>query len=372
MRRRSPRRLWATFRQFTGTETEKIKCTPDMQWNHWASQGDTVESVWNDHEVEGAEEFVSSLRNLTPDHTVLPPITHEEILAGLKHLKEGRSPGKDGIPSDMLRQLPCIVLFANLLFNCVARSVVYPTEWGYALIRSLLKPGKPAESPASLRGIRLLSSMAAWFGKVLDMRARRAWQACPEQFGFRHGTGCLEAVLVLIALIRSRTCADQRLYLLFIDLRTAFPSLNRPILIRRIFQCGLSLAFCRMVLSVLDATLSLVCIGGLVGQGFREKLGVREGSVEGPHHFSMYINGIKERLETQHPRLCEMLGVTIALLLFADDAAIPADSAADLQLAADIFQSFCNDNHLFISTPKTFLTVFHSEGDDGVAYTNDG
>ena len=52
-----------------------------------------------------------------------------------------------------------------------------------------------------------------------------------------------------------------------------------------------------------------------------------------------------------------MLGVTIALVLYADDAAIPADSAEDLRLAIEIFESFCNNHHLFISVPKTVLTI---------------
>ena len=126
--------------------------------------------------------------------------------------------------------------------------MTYATEWG---------PRKPADSATSLRGIRLICTLAGWLSKVLDQWARQTWQACPEQFGFRQGVGCLEAVVVLIALIRSRTCDDNRLYVLFVDLRTAFPSLNRPILLRRVFECGLSLLFCRLLLAIFDSTLSL-------------------------------------------------------------------------------------------------------------------
>ena len=61
-----------------------------------------------------------------------------------------------------------------------------------------------------------------------------------------------------------------------------------------------------------------------------------------------------------------------AVLLYADDAAIPADTAKDLQLSADIFAKYCNDHHLFISVPKTLVTVFHVENDENVAYTDDG
>ena len=59
-------------------------------------------------------------------------------------------------------------------------------------------------------------------------------------------------------------------------------------------------------------------------------------AVESPHQFNMYIDDLKDLLETEHPNLCKMAGVILAVLLYADDAALPADSAEDLQKSADI------------------------------------
>ena len=114
---------------------------------------------------------------------------------------------------------------------------------------------------------------------------------------------------------------------------------DRSILIRCLFKCGLGIAYCRFVLAVLETTVGIVCLGGLLGQRFQEKLGVREGAVESPHHFNAYINGVKAALEERHPRLCQLMGYTIALLLYADDAAIPADTIDDLQLACRHFRT---------------------------------
>ena len=177
--------------------------------------------------------------------------------------------------------------------------------------------------------------------------------------------------MVLLALISSRVATGRRLYILWVDLRTAFPSLNRAILIRRLFECGLSVAFCRLALATLDSTVSILCIGRLLGRGFAEKVGVREGAVESPHQFNSYIDGLKTTLEAKHTRLCRMAGFIVALLLYADDAAIPADTPADLQLAAEILEQLCNDHRLFISVPQSFVTVFHAESDVGVRYDDD-
>jgi hypothetical protein len=61
-----------------------------------------------------------------------------------------------------------------------------------------------------------------------------------------------------------------------------------------------------------------------------------------------------------------MLHLVVAVLMYADDAALPADCEEDLRLSASIFEDFCNDNRLFIAVPKTYVTIFHNEQDANV------
>ena len=178
----------------------------------------------------------------------------------------------------------------------------------------------------------------------------------------------MDAVFVLHTLILSRISNNQRLYVLFVDLRTAFPSLSRPILIQRLVQCGLGLGICHLVSAIFRVTWSIVYLGKVLGKPFLEKLGVREGSVESPVLFSIYISELRHRLEAAHPRLCRMGHIIIAILLYADDAALPADTAEDLDLSVQILESFCNEMRLYISVDKTKLTVFHASNDPSVIY----
>ena len=115
----------------------------------------------------------------------------------------------------------------------------------------------------------------------------------------------------------------------------------------------------------------MLMLGRLLSKPFAEQLRVREGAVESPHAFNMYVDPLRQRIESLHPRLCKLLHVTIALVLYAyyaDDAALPADSVEDLQLVAQIFEQFCNEMCLFRAVPKTYLTVFHADSDGGVVY----
>ena len=94
--------------------------------------------------------------------------------------------------------MECLVLVISLLFSCILRSAVYPAQWGIELIFALMKPGKPPYLVTSMRGIRLLGRASAWLSQVLDRRMRGEWQAGPEQFGFKRGVGCMEAVARLV------------------------------------------------------------------------------------------------------------------------------------------------------------------------------
>ena len=264
----SPRKLWCTFPSLTRQTTIEPTCSPDQQWEHWGTQGDITDTVWNTTHSDLADAWLDELRQPTDSTLQMPAPTTEEISAARDRLRSGRAPGADGIPAEVIKRLSAIIAPITLLFTLMLRSATYPRSMGIALTRSLIKPGKPPGLVTSLRGIRLLCSMAAWFSHILDQRARQAWRAGKHQFGFKGNVGCMEAVAVLLALISSRTVKKQRLFVLWIDLRTAFPSLNRAILIRRLFSYGISIGFCRLLLAIFDRTVSVVCIGNLLGKQF--------------------------------------------------------------------------------------------------------
>eukprot|EP00973_Karenia_brevis_P008930 1208590-Karenia_brevis.AAC.1 len=79
--------------------------------------------------------------------------------------------------------------------------------------------------------------------------------------------------------------------------------------------------------------MGIVKIGGLISKPFQEFLGVREGGAESPHLFALYVADLRQKLVNEHPRLCRMAHMIVGILLYADDAALPADTVADLQLS---------------------------------------
>jgi len=108
---------------------------------------------------------------------------------------------------------------------------------------------------------------------------------------------------------------------------------------------GLGLGLCRMIFAILDVTTGIVCIGKVISRPFRQTLGVREGAAESPHAFNLYVSDLRSGLEAAHPRLCRLMDFVIVALLYADDAAMPADSAEDLQLSKSSAMSIAFTSH---------------------------
>ena len=135
----------------------------------------------------------------------------------------------------------------------------------------------------------------------------------------------------------------KRLLVLWVDLRTAFPSLNRSPRLHRMFRRGIGLGLCRMMLAILDLTSGIVCIGQLVGKPFQELLGVREGAVESPHAFSMYIGGLRTKLESAHP-------YAVCLESLSQYCSTPM-----MQHSLQTAQRICNSSHHCLKSSETSL-----------------
>ena len=109
----------------------------------WASQGDVEEAVWSTRILDCATRWVARLR-LTSLHTNCEPdATYEETEDCRHGVRPGKSAGPDGIPSDVILHMPALSSLMYLLFSLMLRYGVYPVSWGTALVRALLKPGKP-------------------------------------------------------------------------------------------------------------------------------------------------------------------------------------------------------------------------------------
>lgn len=119
-----------------------------------------------------------------------------------------------------------------------------PKEWKENIIIPILKPGKQASSGSSYRPVCLASNLLKLFEK--QILKRLAWflesnqQCLPNQFGFRKNVGSLDAVATLTMYLCNNLSQGLTTYAVFLDLTTAFDSINPNMLLEIMYQTLIS------------------------------------------------------------------------------------------------------------------------------------
>jgi hypothetical protein len=162
--------------------------------------------------------------------------SREELCTAIDSLANGKSPGKDGIPSELLKVSKDTVFFQHLfelLCQCWEEGRV-PQEMRDSNIVTLYKNKGDRSDCNNYRGISLLCVVGKAFARVVLSRLQLlAARVYPEsQCGFRAERSTVDMIFALRQL--QEKCQEQRksLYIVFIDLTKAFDLVSRVFCVR--------------------------------------------------------------------------------------------------------------------------------------------
>ena len=160
-------------------------------------------------------------------------VTWEEVHAAVRALDAGKSPGPDGVPSELLRLAGVafeMVLVA--LFNEIWSTLRWPSQWSLASLVPLYKGDGDKLDPANSRTIALMSMLPKVFEKVLDRRLRswaeRVGGVSELQGGFRQDRSCPDQIFSLLEIISSRQEEKIDTYTCFLDVTKAYDRVWKP------------------------------------------------------------------------------------------------------------------------------------------------
>ena len=116
----------------------------------------------------------------------------DEILLGIKQLKNGKAPGVDGILNTYIKNTKDLFLpLLEKLFKTILQKVVIPDEWVEGAITPIYKKKGAETDPSNYRGVALLSCMGKLFTFTLKRRLPRFLEdnaiLKENQAGFRNG-----------------------------------------------------------------------------------------------------------------------------------------------------------------------------------------
>jgi len=197
----------------------------------------------------------------------------EEVKNVIKKLKTEKGIGNDRIPNEAWKfGGEEIVRWIWEICKRVWRGEGWPEQWKEGEIIPIIKKGEGREVK-DYRGITIMSSMYKIYTAILAERIRKEVETknlIPDnQAGFRKGMGTMDQIFALnYSLNRQLGKEKGKMTVLFIDLKAAFDSVDKEVLIRVMIERGVRQGLVDKVKEVLRETKSKVRMGRESGGTF--------------------------------------------------------------------------------------------------------
>ena len=153
------------------SDTSSIK--PDEWFSHFQTLlGKPLNQ--NEVDIEMENFFINNVDNLATE--LEQPITKQELLRSVKHLKNNKSTSFDCISNEMFKHgIEPLAKSILLLFNTILSFNVYPIEWKKDILGPLHKSGEKSD-PNNFRGICVSSCFGKLFNSILRNRLEEKCQ----------------------------------------------------------------------------------------------------------------------------------------------------------------------------------------------------
>ena len=178
-----------------------------------------------------------------------------------------------------------------------------------------------------------------------------------EQGGFRKGRGCVDQIFVLTEVLAKRKQERKKTFLCFIDMRKAYDRVWRDGLWAALWRQGVRGRLWRFLRSYYSKVKSKVRLGRGETEWFHVDVGVRQGCVLSPVLFAIFIDRLAQEVKRLGVGIPAGLRRSLALLLYADDIVLVADTQEDLQKMTDSVEKFCDRWRMEVNAGKTKVMV---------------
>ena len=302
------------------------------------------------------------------------PPTDDELIAALQKLRRRKAGGSSGILPEMILSGGAELWDRLLqLMEKIWEEQTVVQDWKDAVVVPIPKKGNLNHCD-NWRGISLLDVVGKLFGRILQERLQvLAESLLPEsQCGFRKGRGCTDMIYVARQLLEKTREHDDKLYVLFVDLKKAYDSVPRPALWKVLDKCGVPPVMLKIIKSLHEGMQAAVRVNTEITRSFEVRNGLRQGCTLAPVLFNVYFAAMMNNWRAQCPDVgvgikfkCgrKLVGdrtaksrlneVKVTESQFADDAAVYTTERDALRRSTGTLVDVANDWGLTVSMEKT-------------------
>jgi len=286
------------------------------------------------------------------------PFEIRELQMVLKKCKANKSPGLDGISYEFYVNAPlCFQLELLRLLNFIFLTGDIPSAFREAIIIPLHKKGDPNDE-SNYRGLSLLNTIYKIFTALLLDRIQ-TWVDVNNilneyQAGFRRNYSTVDNIFCLSSIVHINFSCKKKTYAFFVDFKCAFDKLPRNSLFYKLTGMGLSCKMVVILMSIYNETTSKIWNGKEMSSPVNVEQGVKQGCLLSPLLFSLYLNDLHDFL----PGGLQIGGVTIKVLMYADDIVLLSTCPIELQRMINSLSCYCDTWGLEVNLDKSKVMIF--------------
>ncbi len=288
-------------------------------------------------------------------------ISENELLRALKTLKNGSSPGIDGIPGEVYKFFWLDI--KDLLLNCYIFSLregVLCTSQRQGLICLLHKgKGLDREILSNWRPISLTNSDYKLIAKVLALRLAYVLDECvsQDQHAFIKGRNISNMIREIDDIIEFGKKEKMNNIILSLDYAKAFDTISTEAIIKALRYFDLGDCFINWVKILLNERESCVRNGGYISNFFRMERGVRQGCPLSPLLFIVTVELLARSIRFDvNIKGIQFKGVPFPIKIkqYADDTTLFLRDIVDFREVLSKIKSFTEFSGLDLNKSKSF------------------
>jgi hypothetical protein len=237
-----------------------------------------------------------------------------------------------------------------------------------AALLKAVKPGEPAPErwqPNNYRFITMGNVLAKLFGTVLLTRlshwSRMAGLTSPTQAAFQPGRSCEQHVISLMEVLKARRRAKLPTWMVFVDFRKAYDTVNHKALWAVARRAGVPEAIVKLLEDWNHGRSATLRINGRLSEPYPIGKGVPQGDVLSPWLFNLYIESLVRTIQANGDYSgVEAFGLRFKELLYADDLALFCADRGQAETALGIVVQWCRawGLEVGVGAKKTEAMVF--------------
>ena len=286
-------------------------------------------------------------------------MTPEEIALLSGSLSVGKAVGKDGIPGEVLKYGSFLLYgwLSKFISQCFYMKYL-PDLIMLVLLNPILKSKTGDHSlKSNYRPIAITSSVSKLVELVIKERIMTYLDTSDSQFGFKAKHGTDMAIYTLKMTLQYYITCNTPVFVCFLDASKAFDRINHVKLFEILQRRGLPAYIIAILSYWYQAQQYAVRWGDAISTSFSVSNGIRQGGILSPLIYNIYTDELNMKLNDCKVG-CQMGGIFINHLSYADDMILLAPSVKALQLLVNTCYAYSVEHDILYNATKTVCMVF--------------